>query len=163
MTRLPGGCAQGGEREHLWQKGQLRPRGWNVKLLDGVRVGGEEVGHVAGEMGRGKVMDNVCVCVSTRVGVRESPGNWESLPAQDLLCGFEQLLTLSGPVLPPGKWKFLQNQATSCQATLESWGRAGSRAPRSSVLILEKWAGTAPATPPHPLLLGIQGGPLHSQ
>lgn len=83
MTRLPGGWAQGGEREHYWQKGQLRQRCQDLKLHDGVRVeGGEEVGHVAGEMGRGKVIENLCVCVCVRTPcvaeVRGFSGNWEA-------------------------------------------------------------------------------------
>ena len=90
MTRLPGGWAQGGEREHYWQKGQLRQRCQDLKLHDGVRVeGGEEVGSCGWGDGQGQgnrkpVCVCVCVCVCVRAHapcvaeVRGFSGNWEA-------------------------------------------------------------------------------------
>lgn len=98
MTRLPGSRIQDGEIGCFWQKGQLEHRCRDLELHGGVRVEGGEGVAMKLEIWAGQGY-GIRVCV----GIRSGEVLWElgGLVARDLLCSFEQLLTLSGPLFYP--------------------------------------------------------------
>ena len=105
----------------------------------------------------------VRVCVCARARAMCSRGErvlWElgSLPAQDLLCGSEQLLTLSGPLFYPlENGSFPRIELHAVRHHLRAGELQAREFQASPIPILEKWAGTT--LPALPALPGIRGGP----